>query len=332
MPVLYLNEHGTLVRKESERLVLERNRKKIGEIPLFKIHQVVVQGRVQFTSAALQELLQRGIEVSFLNGRGDFMGRLQGAEGKNNLLRLAQYQVMQDGQKCCYLASRFIWGKLRNMAALLQRGQREGAMVSVRDVERLHRLAEEVLQTKDLERLRGLEGMGAALYFANFGQLIKAEFTSFPGRVKHPPRDPVNSMLSYLYTVLAGDATSLLQTAGLDPYLGFLHQERYGRLSLSYDMIEEFRPLMVDPVVLSAINKRMVKVGDFEQTNEGTVLIKPAAKKVLVSLYEKKKQSLLVHPMLGHRVTYQQVMEIQVRLLAKYLRGEGDYLPFVRVK
>lgn len=333
MPALYLTQHGTVVRKDGGRLIIQYRKEKLGEVPLHTVEYVVVQAKVNFTSAVLYELLKRNIEVCFINRRGEMIGRLHGTEGKNSPLRIAQFKATLNEKTALSIAARFVAGKLGNMRYVLKRGLREGAPLNVDDIELIDEFISEVKKVKDFERLYGIEGYASTIYFKNLGRMLKRDsgFT-FRERIRRPPTDPVNSLLSYLYTLLLADVTRVIQIIGFDPYIGFLHREHYGRPSLGCDLMEEFRPLLVDSLVVKLINKRMVTPSDFRHGENGAVELSDLVKKVVVDSYEEKKNSAQYYPYLDRKLPYHQIIDAQGRMLARHLLGEGDYIPFVKNK
>jgi CRISPR-associated protein Cas1 len=215
--------------------------------------------------------------------------------------------------------------KLANYRAMLLRYNRNLQSESVeRSVKRLYWWIRGVEKAESLEQLLGVEGNGSSDYFRVFNELIKADLGfSFDGRNRRPPRDPVNALLSFAYALLSKDMISTISLVGLDPYVGFYHQAKYGRPSLALDLMEEFRPIVADSVVLTFLNNEMVRPGDFE-TREGGVFLSEAARKKFYRVYEMRKNDSITHPTFGYRLPYRRAMELQVRILAKYLTGEID--------
>nr|BBH92937.1 CRISPR-associated endonuclease Cas1 [Thermogemmatispora argillosa] len=320
-------------------------------IPLIKVEEVVVMGDVTLTAAALDLLLERKIPVHFLREHGSFQGSLIPETTKNALLRIAQHQAHHDPQRRLLLASRFVIGKLSNQRRLLQRLlQRRSPNQSHAVLDDLATIIESLrelpavapaslprLSTGDhgirdtpLETVLGLEGRGSAFYYAAFSQmLLEPDTWCFPGRTKRPPTDPVNALLSYGYTILANRVTGAVQLVGFDPYIGYLHSSGYGRPALALDLMEEFRPLIVDSVVVKLLNKHMVSRDDFEELL-GTYRLRKEPKKRFLTALEERFHEEITHPLFGYRVNYMRCIELQARLLAKYLTGEiAHYQPFL---
>ena len=361
MPTVYLTEPRSLVKKDGECLLVQvpedketGREKRVVRVPLIKIDQVVVAGDVTLTSPALAALLERNVEVCFLGYYGKFWGRLSPSFSKNGLLRIAQHAAHADPPLRLRLASEFVQGKLANQRTMLLRGAR------TRDDARLAELAEMIRQRLDqvgevrqgvavvieappedgdvvaaevdavagLGALVGLEGAAGAAYFAAYGRLLKTPL-GFARRTRRPPTDPVNAMLSYGYTLLMQQAMTAVNIVGMDPYVGFLHSSQYGKPALALDLMEEFRPLVVDSVVLSLINNGMLQGKDFI-AELGSVRMTDKGRRTFLEKYEERLNTEVEHPRFGYKATYRRCLELQARLLAKTLKGEiPAYPPFV---
>ncbi len=328
MGTVYVTETDAFIGKTDERLSVKANKQTLLDVPLLKVDGIVILGRATVSPAAISELLERHIPLSFLTGTGRYLGRLEPEVTKNIFVRKAQWQASGESTQAVHIVKGFVRGKLKNYRNVLLRAQRENAIDLNSSITRLENAIAPIDTTPTIDSLRGLEGAGSAGYFASFNQLIRAEGFSFEARRRRPPTDPVNSLLSLGYALLRHDVQSAVNIVGFDPYLGYLHVERYGRPSLALDLMEEFRPLVVDAVVLSALNKKVIVPADFttEPLSEAVSLTKEGLRTFL-RLYEQKKQSKFKHPVLGRQCTYQEAFEIQARLLAKYLMGETDKYP-----
>ncbi|HET8909991.1 MAG TPA: type I-D CRISPR-associated endonuclease Cas1d [Ktedonobacteraceae bacterium] len=364
MPTLYLTEDRALVRRDSEDCLLVQIPERRGEnglilapaskrrIPLIKVEDVVVMGEVTLTSSALHMLLKRNIEIHFLNALGQFQGRLSPALSKNSLLRLAQHRTHNDIRKRCELARRFVIGKLSNQRTMLQRYNRRLADPELqqqieqmaRHIQRLNELLPEddnapLLSSGDtgidgtlLETILGLEGAGSAAYFRCFGKLFSdRQQWSFEGRVKRPPTDPINALLSYGYSLLTGQVSSIVQMVGFDSYVGYLHSSVYGRPALALDLVEEFRPVIVDSVVLTLLNNRMLTKEDF-LVELGAYRLKKEPRKIFLTRFEERLNEEITHPTFGYKKKYRHCIELQARLVAKYLTNEIDTYPPLIIK
>lgn len=360
MPTLYLTEDRALVRRDSEDCLLVQipeQRDKGGvvitplskrRIPLVKVHDVIVLGEVTLTSSALHMLLEKNIEIHFLNKLGAFKGRLTPGLSKNSVLRLAQHQVHHIPARRAELARRFVVGKLSNQRTMLQRAaRRQENPVMEQSIQQMATIIQQLneLVIKDevgtvlasgdtgirgtmLETILGLEGAGSAAYFRCFGSMIiDQQNWSFGGRIRRPPTDAVNALLSYGYALLTGQVSSMVQVVGFDQYIGYLHSSGYGRPALALDLMEEFRPLIVDSVVLTLLNNRLLTPGDFE-VELGAYRLKKEPRKTFLSRFEARLNEEITHPHFGYKAKYRQCIELQARLMAKYLTGELDrYVP-----
>ena len=319
-------------------------------IPLVKVDDVVVVGEVTMTSSALHMLLEKNIEIHFLGYYGQFKGRLTPGLSKNSLLRMAQHRAHNDLCKRGELARRFVIGKLSNQRTMLQRSNRRQADPLFKQeieqiggiIRRLSTLSTEVgttytLATGDtgiegtpIETILGMEGAGSAAYFNCFGNMLSDQQQwAFAGRVKRPPTDPVNALLSYGYALLTSQVASAVQIIGFDQFIGYLHSSVYGRPALALDLMEEFRPIIVDSVVLTLLNNRMLSKDDF-YVELGAYRLKNEPRKTVLTRFEERLNEEITHPIFGYKVKYRRCIELQARLLAKYLTGEiNEYPPFI---
>lgn len=328
MGTVYVSTEDALIGKTDERLRVRFQNQTLLDVPLIKVDGVVVLGRATVSPAALMELLERKIPLSFLTGTGRFLGRLEPELTKNVLLRSAQWQAAGETPQAVHLVQGFVRGKLKNYRISLLRSQREKIEGLGEGIKRIEQAIAPIQRTKSIDSLRGLEGAGSAAYFGSFKHLIRNPEFQFKTRKRRPPTDPVNGLLSFGYALLRHDVQSALNIVGFDPYLGYLHTQRYGRPSLALDLMEEFRPLIVDAMVLSGINRKVLKPGDFSQEpiSEAVSLLEEGRRQFL-RLYEQKKQTSFKHPVLKRNCTYQESFEIQARLMAKYLLGETEQYP-----
>jgi CRISPR-associated protein Cas1 len=327
MPALYLNEQQSIVKKRDNYLIIQYPDKRTVEVPLIKVSQVIVSGDITFTTPALHTLLEMGIEVCYLSMYGHFRGRLSPPVAKNALLRREQYRAHADPCRALAIAQTCVSGKLDNMRTMLLRvnrtlgnGDIAAAATAIRAINQL------VPTAKTAGSLLGFEGNGSSAYFGVFAKLLRSPM-NFTRRRRRPPTDPINAMLSLGYTLLLHQVSSAIQTVGFDPYIGFLHQPRYGRPALALDLMEEFRPIIADSVVLNIVNHRILTEKDFQE-ELGVVHLKPDARKTFYAKFEERLQEELSHPYFDYRTSYRRCMELQVRLLGKYLTGEiPAYLP-----
>jgi CRISP-associated protein Cas1 len=329
MGTVYISQNDVFIGKIDERLSVKFDKKTILDIPLLKIDGIVVLGRATVSPAVVNELLARQIPLTFLTDTGRYLGRLEPEVTKNIFVRKAQWQAAGESPQAIHAVQAFVRGKLKNYRNTLIRRQREFTDSDLSaSITRIEHAIAPIDTTQTVNSLRGLEGAGSAAYFGCFNQLIRNAEFEFKTRVRRPPTDPVNSLLSFGYSLLRHDVQGAVNIVGFDPYLGYLHCDRYGRPSLALDLMEEFRPLVVDAVVLLAINKRYLTPADFitEQLSNA-VSLTPEGRKTFLRLYAQKKQSEFKHPVLGRKCMYQEAFELQARLLAKYLMGEVEKYP-----
>lgn len=346
-------------RDETGKSKLKRERKMT--IPLFKIEEVMVIGDITLTTPALVSLLEAKVQITYLSKYGRYLGNLSPHLTKNSLLRINQHAAHADGIKRHHIAQHFVIGKLRNMRTLLMRYHRSSPdpLISTQ-IERLTRCIKVTEQTEyagvpetiimhevdadvveeqsetvvdrmnGLGSLLGCEGAGSAAYFGVFERLIKCGWAhGFCKRIRRPPTDPVNAMLSYGYVILTGQVASALASVGFDPYIGYLHASRYGKPALALDLMEEFRPIIVDSVVLSLLNNRQLEAKDFV-LELNSYRMTDATKRLFLEKFEERMQEVITHPIFSYKVSYRRCLELQARLLAKYLTGEiAEYTPLI---
>ncbi|OAG26918.1 CRISPR-associated endonuclease Cas1 [Thermodesulfatator autotrophicus] len=335
---LYITEQGLKVRKQGQRLQFFKEEKEVREIRLDDLDEIYVFGRVNFSAQALQALLKHEIKVHFLTTSGKYLGRLAPPRGKNVELRLAQFRAFENETRRLELAKAIVYGKIKNQKAFLRRQNRKLKDEKISQaILLLRQKAKEAEKAKSLESLRGIEGQAAQVYFDVFGKLFQVDGLTFPGRIRRPPPDPINALLSLGYTLLFAQIWSLTETSGLDPYLGFLHVPEYGRPSLVLDLAEEWRPLIVDPLVVRLFNWRTIRKEDFtkepwdEEGDFSAVRLTPdGLRKFLGKFRERLGEEALYAP-LGKRLRYRLIMQQQVWHLGRVLEGrEGKYQSFTQ--
>lgn len=329
MGSLYIIQNDAFIGKIDERLHVTSNKKTLQDVPLIKLDGVVVMGRATISPAAAIELLERKIPLTFLTENGKYLGKLEPELTKNIFIRAAQWQAAGESEKAVHLVRGFVRGKLKNYRKMLQRTHRNYPEIPLESaILSLERAILPIDKTDSINSLRGLEGAGSAAYFGAFNHLIRVEGFSFEARRRRPPTDPINALLSFGYSLLRHDIQSAVNIVGFDPYLGYLHFQHYGRPGLALDLMEEFRPLIVDAMVLSAINLKQITPADFTiEPLSNAVLLSKEGRKMFLQLYAQKKQSQIAHPVLGKKYTYQETFEIQARLMGKYLMGETEQYP-----
>jgi CRISPR-associated protein Cas1 len=334
--VLYLQEPGSHVGKRSEHLIVRKDGEELQRVPLAATRQVVVFGNVQVSTQALECLAALQIPVVYITGYGRFIAALQPAPTKNVMLRVDQFRHFADPQRALTLAKAVVKAKIANQRTLLMRclrsrspddatgaessrGSDEPAAQAMADLlTRIDRITDPAV-------LLGTEGQAAALYFSQFGRMIKApapgrEF-DFTSRNRRPPRDPVNCLLSFAYALLLKDCFSALCAVGFDPYCGFFHAGRHGKPSLALDLMEEFRAVIADSVVLTLINNGSITPKDFLVWREACQLTEDGRKRFFQT-YEQRKATVVTHPVFGYKMAYGRMLEVQARMLAAHLRGD----------
>ena len=328
---LYVVGQGLSVGRSGQVLqVRDRDRKVVQEARLMDVSQVNLFGNIMITAAALQALCAEEKPLAHFSSGGWFYGLTAGLGVRNAFLRAEQFARAEDPVFCRAVASRLIASKIRNQRTLLQRNHVEPPRQALDLLKRMADLAE---TSTALDQLLGVEGTAARTYFEHFDGMIKVEDDErrvfrLDGRNRRPPKDPVNAMLSLVYSLLSKDLTVVCAAVGLDPFWGFYHQPRYGRPALALDLMEMFRPLIADSAVLTAINTRMVDEASFVTTG-GSVVLTPDGRKSVLRAYEQRMDALVTHPVFEYRVSYRRVLEIQTRLLARFVCGEvGDYPTF----
>ena len=324
---LYVQEQGAYLGKRGEELTVSRKKEVVSRTRLLGVSQVCLLGNVQISAQALREITSRGIPVCHFSYGGWFCGITRGMEHKNVELRIAQFRAADDAGDSLRFAKAFVEGKIQNCRTLLRR-HLNGE--SGRLLDELKNYRQMAAKATDSEVLLGIEGTAAKTYFAGLKQLFKEE-TGFEldGRNRRPPRDRVNAMLSFVYAMLTKEATVALYAAGFDPMLGFFHRPRYGRPSAALDLIEEFRPIIADSVVLTLVNNGEITEDHFI-ARAGAVALTPAGRKAVIGAFERRMETLIKHPIFKYRISYRRVLLLQARLLARTVLGEiGKYPAFV---
>lgn len=330
---MYVDTQGARIGLKKEQLqVLGTDRKPVGAVALVDISQVSIFGRVQVTTDALRTLCERGIPLCFFSYGGWYYGRTEGIGHKNVDLRVAQFAAAADEARALAIAQRLVAVKILNTRTMLRRNGQGDLAPALRELRRLAHIAR---RTAPLASLLGIEGLAARTYFGHFASMLRPARTApgepglsfaVDGRNRRPPLDPINALLSFTYALLTKDWTITLAAVGFDPYLGYLHQRRYGRPALALDLMEEFRPLIADSVVLTVVNTGVVGLEDFVTTSFG-VALKPHARKAVIAAYESRMSQEIRHPVFGYRLSYRRVLEVQARLFGRYLLGEIPAMP-----
>ncbi len=346
---LYLNTQGYRVGCNDAVLKVKEKDRLVEEVRVMDVCHVALFGNIQMSTQAVQRLCDADIPVTWFSMGGWFYGMTRGHSLKNVLLRIEQFRHAADPASCLRLAQQFVRGKIHNHRVLFMRNHVEPPE---RTKLRLGQAREDALATRSLEELLGVEGAAASVYFQQFGGMIRERieeedflegiaqpepaaapevaFTfDFTTRNRRPPTDPVNALLSLAYSLLAKECTLAAMAVGLDPYVGFYHQPRHGRPALALDVMEEFRPLIAESAVLTAINNRFVTTRDFVSAGRA-VNLNAAGRKQFFQCFEQRMNSLITHPVFDYKVSYRRAIELQFRILARVLTGEiPEYVPFL---
>lgn len=334
--ILYVSSQGSYIHKVGETIVVEREQQKLLQLPVHTIGGIVCFGNVLCSPFLLGFCAEHDIAISFLTEYGNFLASVRGPISGNVLLRREQYRMADNAEITRSVAANIIMGKLANSRLIINRTTRDHReKIDVDTIKSasysIDRLIEELPRAIDVDGVRGIEGVAAAEYFAIFNHLIidqKVDFV-FKDRNRRPPLDPVNALLSFVYTLLAHDVRSALETVGLDPAVGFLHRDRPGRAGLALDLMEEFRPVIADRLVLSLINRRQVNSKGFKKAENGAVLMDDATRKTVLTEYQNKKQDEIFHPYIEEKVQLGLLFFVQANLMARFIRGDIDgYPPF----
>ncbi|HYC79063.1 MAG TPA: CRISPR-associated endonuclease Cas1 [Planctomycetota bacterium] len=321
---LYVNTQGARVAAKGDVLVVKDGDETVGEAALIGLRQVNLMGNVQITTQALQRLMRAEVPVGFFSARGYFYGGVTGLPESNVSLRIAQFRMFGDPCAALPLARAVVAAKIANQRTVLLRNHVDAdgaaAETPARD---LRRLRDDAAKADSLESLLGHEGAAARAYFGSFASCLKGDETTFDftHRERRPPTDPVNAMLSFGYALLPKDLAIAAATVGFDPMYGFMHRPRAGRPALALDLMEEFRPLVADSVVLHLVNNRVVGPRDFLR-HDGACVLTDAGRKRFLEAYERRKDALVTHPVFGYRLSYNRMFELQARWLARVVQGE----------
>ena len=334
---LYVTSFDAYLSLDGENIVITRKDCEDVRVPLHNLEGIVGFGYTGASPALMGKCADRGISLTFMTTRGRFLARVIGENRGNVLLRKQQYRI-SDNEECSIVYARnMITGKLLNSRSVLERACRDYALRI--DTDGIHQVAVDLKksaiiakETTNLDTLRGVEGKAAVQYFSVFDEMILQQKESFyfKGRNKRPPLDNVNALLSFIYTLLAKDVISALESVGLDPYVGFMHCDVPGRASLALDMMEELRPILADRFVLSLINRKVVNADGFRKMESGAVIMDDDTRKSVLSSWQKKKQETIQHPFLDEKVEWGLIPYVQALLLARTIRGDLDeYPPFL---
>jgi CRISP-associated protein Cas1 len=332
---LYVTTEGARLRKDGENLVAEIDDSERGRVPLHLLGSVVVFGGISISPPLIGALARAGITVVLLDRQGRFEARIEGPVTGNVLLRRAQYRAAEQPDD---IVRSIVSAKIANQRTVLQRAIRDhgdemapaGRTAVEATIDKLERSLRRIAFTNEgADALRGAEGEAAHSYFAVFAELIRSPDAeiAFRGRSRRPPLDPVNALLSFLYTLLVHDCRSAAESVGLDPAVGFLHRDRPGRPSLALDLMEELRPVLADRLALSLINRRQLRSADFETRDAGAVWLSDGGRKTVLTAWQERKKEERRHPFLDEPAPLGLTPYLQAQLLARHLRGDLDAYP-----
>jgi len=336
MSVLYALEQGAELHKRGELLVVEKFGEVIRSAHLFKIEQIIIMGNVLLTPQTIALLLEKGIDTVFLSSRGKYRGRLVAHLGKNILLRKEQFLKFLDPAFVLETAALLVKGKLSSYLTILRRFNQTLKNEKLElSLHMIRALSNKIARTKDLDELRGIEGKGTQQYFELFRQALNSSDFYFVQRNRRPPTDPVNAMMSFGYRLLENLIHSSVNIVGMDPYLGSLHALEYGRPSLVLDLMEEFRPLLVDLLIIRLVNKKMIQLPDFyfaenpEEAEDGLpVKFTGSGMKKFITHFEKVLNREVYYPRLNQTLSYRQISLEQARWMVRHIKGEEIYQSF----
>lgn len=331
---LYVTSENSYLSLDGENIVVFEDKKEVGRLPLHNLEGIVSFGYRGTSSALMGACADRNISLCYVTPQGKFLARVTGKIKGNVILRQQQYESSRDKEISLSIAKNCITGKIYNARWVLERAVRDHSLQINTDQVKtasvhLKQSLEYIRNSQSKEQLRGYEGEAASIYFGVFNELIlqqKKDFV-FCGRNKRPPLDNINAMLSFVYTLLTNQIASALECVGLDPYIGYLHTERPGRVSLALDLIEELRAPLADRFVLSLINKKVITRKNFKTKENGAVIIDDEARKRLLTEWQNRKKETITHPFLKEKIEWGMVPYVQAMLLARYLRGDLDGYP-----
>ncbi len=298
-------------------------------VPAHTIDSIYCFGNVTVSTPLIGFCGEHGIHMVFLSEYGKFYGRIQGPLSGNILLRRQQFAALEDPVRRTQLVKSILLGKLVNGKLFLQRQKREREDANgkiAHAIDKLTEAAKNLQEAKTVDSMRGIEGAAAVAYFSAIPNMLQGTTLTFSGRTRRPPEDPVNSVLSFLYTLLKNDVQSALESVGLDPAAGFLHTLRPGRPALALDLMEELRAPFCDRLAIALFNRKQITEDSFEQLN-APVLLNEKGRKTILSAWQKRKQETVRHPFLEETVPIGLIPYVQAKLLARVLRGELDEYP-----
>lgn len=334
---LYVMTEDCYLTLEGENVVVLQEEKTLGRFPLHNLEHIVCFTYKGASPALMGACAERNVGLSFFSPRGKFLARSIGKEYGNVLLRKEQYRISDNEERSHCYARNMIIGKIYNSRWSVERTLRDHKMRVNEDELRvvsvaLQKALEDCKNSNDLGQLRGIEGKAAEQYFSILDELIlnQKEDFFFDNRNRRPPQDNMNALLSFSYTILAGECANALTSVGLDPYVGFMHRDRPGRRSLALDFMEELRPVLADRFVLTLVNMKTIKAGHFDKQQDGAILLTDEGRKVFFAAWQSRKKDTITHPFLDEKIEWGLVPYVQALLLARTIRGDlEEYPPFL---
>ncbi len=333
---LYVTTPEAYVSKDGLNVVVSVKQSEIFRIPIHNIEQIVTFGYMGASPGAMKLCADNNVSLTFLSPQGKYISRSQGPTRGNVLLRKAQYRNSDDADYALHLCELFIGAKIQNYRNILRRFIRDNGADEVVEnaAEELLRCKRKVFAANSIDSVRGIEGEAATAYFGVFSHLLLSQKDDFifEGRNRRPPKDAVNAMLSFVYTLICNDMTAALETVGLDPYVGFMHSLRPGRASLALDMMEEFRAYMGDRLVLSLINRKQITIKDFVRQGDEGIVMTDSGRKTILTAWQSRKKEKINHPYLNEKISIGLLPYTQAMLLAKFIRKDLDDYPVFLIK
>ena len=333
---LYVTTPEAYLSKDGQNVVVSVNQEERFRIPIINIESIVTFGYMGASPGLMKLCADSGVSLTFLSPNGRLIGRFQGQQHGNVLLRKKQYQISDDETQALHYAHLFVAGKIQNYRSILQRflrdnGENDEISAAIRHLNYCKQLS---LKAENTAQLIGIEGDAANTYFGVFPNFIlhqKDDF-AFHGRNRHPPKDALNAMLSFAYSMIANDTAAALETVGLDPYVGFMHTLRPGRTSLALDVMEEMRAYLGDRFVLSLINRKQITAKDFISQGEDSIAMTDNGRKTFLSAWQNRKKETIVHPYLEEKIPIGLLPFAQAQLLARAIRGDIDDYPVFLIR
>ena len=332
---LYVQSPSAYLRKQGEEVVIEEKKTVLEKVPLADISRIVLHGYSSMTTPLLHECMKRSIPVTYNTFYGWFVGHTVGTGHKNVELRTNQYRASFDDKTCLKLARRWVAAKIANCRTLMRRNLKSAAddPAGIHDdlLAQFNYDIKNASKADSIDSLLGVEGASASRYFRHFTRMFQSPDDpdmrfSFDKRNRRPPKDPVNAMLSFGYSMLSREWFITLSAVGFDPYRGFYHKSRFGRPALALDMMEPFRPLVADSVVLTVVNKGEIRPDDFVRSAAGCNM-NDKARKAFIAAFDRRMETQVTHPIFQYRISYRRLLEVQARLLGRYLAGEIPRYP-----